>query len=86
MISRREFKLPVTPSTHLLEEYIVNQMKYLDGRLADNIEDHMEKIMKMVNVYQEDFNVWPIVHNINHHKLEYVICWLILSLKNNRNK
>ena len=57
MISRREFKLPVTPSTHLLEEYIVNQMKYLDGRLADNIEDHMEKIMKMVNVYQEDFNV-----------------------------
>ena len=43
MISRREFKLPVTPSTHLLEEYIVNQMKYLDGRLADNIEVHMEK-------------------------------------------
>ena len=38
-----ELKLPVIPSVYLLEEHIVRQMKYLDGRLVDKTEDHIER-------------------------------------------
>ena len=35
----RELKLPVTPSTYLLEDYILSS---IEGGIADKIEDHIE--------------------------------------------
>ena len=39
----RESKLPVTPSDHLFEDHIVNQMKNIVGGLAHKSEDHIER-------------------------------------------
>ena len=39
----RELKLPVTPSAHLLEEPILNQLRSVEGDIADKIEDHIER-------------------------------------------
>ena len=43
MLMWREFKIPVTPSTHLFEDHIVYQMKNIVGGLADKSEDHIER-------------------------------------------
>ena len=41
----------------------------------------LKEIIKMVNIYQEDFTVYPILHNLKHYKSDSVICSLILLLK-----
>ena len=43
MILWRELKLPVTPSTHLLEDHFLTQMGSIDGGIADKTEDHIER-------------------------------------------
>ena len=39
----REYKLPVTPSAHSLEDYILTQMYSIYGSIADKTEDHIER-------------------------------------------
>ena len=39
----REFKLPVTPSAHLLEDHILNQMSSIEGDIGDKTEFHIER-------------------------------------------
>ena len=39
----RELKLQVTPSDYLLEDHILNQMSSVEGGIANNTEDHIEK-------------------------------------------
>ena len=39
----RELKLQVTPSDYLLEDHILNQMSSVEGDIADNTEDHIDK-------------------------------------------
>ena len=43
MLLRRELKLSVIPSTHLLEDHILNQMISIEGGIADKTEDHIER-------------------------------------------
>ena len=38
----RELKLPVTPSAHLLEDHILNQMSSIEGGITGVTEDHIE--------------------------------------------
>lgn len=42
MILWRELKLPVTPSSHLLEDLILNQMVTIKGGIFDKSKDHIE--------------------------------------------
>ena len=37
------FKLPVTPSTHSLENNILNQMSYIECGISDKTKDHIER-------------------------------------------
>ena len=39
----RELKLPVTPSAHLLEDHILNQMSSIEGGIADKTKDCVER-------------------------------------------
>ena len=43
MLLWRELKSPVTPSTHLFEDYVVYQMENIVGDLVEKSEDHIEK-------------------------------------------
>ena len=63
MLLCRELKLPVTPSTHLFEDHIVYQMINIVGGLADKSEDHIEELIKMVNVVKENIRVLQIFNN-----------------------
>ena len=42
------------PSTHLFEDHIVYQMINIVDGLADKSEDHIEELIKMVNVVKEN--------------------------------
>ena len=44
MILWRKLKLLITPSTHLLEVNIMNQIISIEGGIADKTEDHIFKI------------------------------------------
>ena len=46
MLLWRELKLPVLPSAHLFEDYIVYQMKDIVGGLADKREYHIKRAHK----------------------------------------
>ena len=63
MIMRRELKLPVTLSNHLLEHRIVNQMKYLKAGLFGKTEDRIKKIIVMEFVYRENIKEYKISLN-----------------------
>ena len=43
MILWKELKIPVTPSAHLLEDYLLKQMITIKGGIADKTEDHIER-------------------------------------------
>ena len=43
MILWRELKIPVTPSSHLLEDHILKQMITIKGDIADKTEDQIER-------------------------------------------
>ena len=38
-----ELKLPVTPSTQLLEDHTLNQISYIEGGIPDNTTNHTER-------------------------------------------
>ena len=40
----REWKIPIILSAHLLKDYIISSTITLDGRIADKIEYHIERI------------------------------------------
>ena len=43
MLLWRKLKMPVTPSAHWFEDYIVYQMENIVGGLADKSEDHIKR-------------------------------------------
>ena len=43
MILWRQLKFPVTPSAHLLEDHILNQMITIKIGIPDKTEDHIER-------------------------------------------
>ena len=52
MILWRELKIPVTPSSHLLEDHILKQMITIKGDIADKTEDHIERSQQVGKRYE----------------------------------
>ena len=59
MLLWRKFKIPVTPSAHLFEDYIVYQMKNNVGSLANKNEDRIER------AHQDDKRIQRKYYGVN---------------------
>ena len=53
MLLWRKLNLPVPPSTNLVEEHIVHQIKKCVGGLADKVKIILKEVIKMTNVVKE---------------------------------
>ena len=53
MILLRELKLPVTSSTHLLEDHILTQMNSIDGGITNKTEDQIERSHQLGKYFEQ---------------------------------
>ena len=76
----RELKLPVTVSTHLLEDHTLNQMSSIEC-IAEITEDHIERRYQIGKRLERKYQCYTDFGQSQTSQIKFQVCYLILLLK-----